>query len=409
MAINDLEFNQLASVLNSIHRQATGVDALTPTDTKEFISMAQATLQTGYDPVMSAISQVLGRTIFAIRPYNRKFAGLQVDNQRWGYITRKINIADKPFIADDRILLTEGSSVDQYIVNKPEILQTNFYGQNVYSKMYTIFKDQLDCAFRNEDEFRQFLSMVTQNASDMIEQAHENTARACVCNFIAGKYSNQNSTENVVHLLTEYNTESGMSPALTSTTVYQPANFKPFMQWVYARVAKLASMMTERSTLFHANVTNFGGTESGGTWTGGVDKTLMRHTPYDKLKVYMLSDYRYKTEAQVLADTYHDNYLRYADVETVNFWQAIKSPDQINVKPVWINAGGEYEDAGSAVSMSDVFGVMFDEDALGYTVMNQWAQATPFNARGGYTNMFYHFTDRYWNDATENGIVLMLD
>ena len=409
MAINDLSFNQLASVLNSIHRQATGVDALTPTNTNEFVSMAQATLQTGYDPVISAISQVLGRTIFAIRPYNRKFAGLQVDNQRWGYITRKINIADKPFIADDRILLTEGQSVDQYIVNKPEILQTNFYGQNVYAKMYTIFKDQLDCAFRNEDEFRQFLSMVTQNASDMIEQAHENTARACVCNFIAGKYSNQNNTENVVHLLTEYNTESGMSPALTSTTVYQPANFKPFMQWVYARIAKLASMMTERSTLFHANVTNFGGTESGGTWTGGVDKTLMRHTPYDKLKVYMLSDYRYKTEAQVLADTYHDNYLRYADVETVNFWQAIQSPDQIDVEPVWINAGGEYEDAGSAVTMSDVFGVMFDEDALGYTVMNQWAQATPFNARGGYTNMFYHFTDRYWNDATENGIVLMLD
>lgn len=407
MAINDLSFNQLASVLNSIHRQATGVDALTPTNTNEFVSMAQATLQTGYDPVISAISQVLGRTIFAIRPYNRKFAGLQVDNQRWGYITRKINIADKPFIADDRILLTEGQSVDQYIVNKPEILQTNFYGQNVYAKMYTIFKDQLDCAFRNEDEFRQFLSMVTQNASDMIEQAHENTARACVCNFIAGKYSKQNNTENVVHLLSEYNTESGLT--LTSTTVYQPANFKPFMQWVYARVAKLASMLTERSTLFHANVTNFGGTESGGTWTGGTDKTLMRHTPYDKLKVYMLSDYRYKTEAQVLADTYHDNYLRYADVETVNYWQAIKSPDQINVKPVWINAGGEYEDAGSAVSMSDVFGIMFDEDALGYTVMNQWAQATPFNARGGYTNMFYHFTDRYWNDATENGIVLMLD
>lgn len=407
MAINDLSFNQLASVLNSIHRQATGLDALTPTNTNEFVSMAQATLRTGYDPVISAVSQVLGRTIFAIRPYNRKFGGIQVDNQKWGYITRKINIADKAFIADDRILLSEGSSIDQYIVNKPEILQTNFYGQNVYAKMYTIFKDQLDCAFRNEDEFRQFLSMVTQNASDMIEQAHENTARATVCNFIAGKYTNQNNTENVVHLLTEYNTETGLT--LTATTVYQPANFKPFMQWVYARVAKLASMLTERSTLFHANVTNFGGTESGGVWTGGTDKTLMRHTPYDKLKVYMLSDYRYKTEAQVLADTYHDNYLRYADVETVNFWQAIESPDQINVKPVWINAGGGYEDAGSAVSMADVFGVMFDEDALGYTVMNQWAQATPFNARGGYTNMFYHFTDRYWNDATENGIVLMLD
>ena len=27
----------------------------------------------------------------------------------------------------------------------------------------------------------------------------------------------------------------------------------------------------------------------------------------------------------------------------------------------------------------------------------------------GYSNIFWHFTDRYWNDFTENGIVLLLD
>ena len=42
MAVNDLSFNQLASVLNSIHRQATGIDALTPTNTNEFTERARA-------------------------------------------------------------------------------------------------------------------------------------------------------------------------------------------------------------------------------------------------------------------------------------------------------------------------------------------------------------------------------
>ena len=59
--------------------------------------------------------------------------------------------------------------------------------------------------------------------------------------------------------------------------------------------------------------------------------------------------------------------------------------------------------------MSKVFGVIFDEDAAGYTVVNQWSASAPFNARGGYTNIFWHSTDRYWNDFTENAVVLLLD
>lgn len=392
MAVNDLTFNQLSTVLNSIVQQATGKQAQQVTNTAEFVSVAQTALETGYDPVLQAISQVLSRTIFSIRPYTRKFGGLMVSNQQFGNIVRKLNIADKDWENDSRFELTDGSSVDMYKVNKPAILQTNFYGANVFEKSLTIFKDQLDCAFSSPEEFGRFVSMTMTNASDMIEQAHENLARATLANFIGGKISGD--TASVIHLLTEYNTITGLETPLTVETVYQPANFKPFMQWVYSRVATLSSLMTERTQKFHINVTG---------------KEISRHTPVNKQKVYLYAPARYQTEAMVLADVYHDNFLRMADNETVNFWQSIDKPDVINVQPVYLQADGTLKTDSSPVNKKGIFGVMFDEEAAGYTVVNQWSAPTPFNVKGGYSNIFWHFTDRYWNDFTENGVVLLLD
>lgn len=392
MAVNDLTFNQLSTVLNSIVQQATGKQAQQVTNTAEFVSVAQTALKTGYDPVLQAISQVLSRTIFSIRPYTRKFGGLMVSNQQFGNIVRKLNIADKDWENDSRFELTDGSSVDMYKVNKPTILQTNFYGANVFEKSLTIFKDQLDCAFSSPEEFGRFVSMTMTNASDMIEQAHENLARATLANFIGGKISGD--TASVIHLLTEYNTITGLETPLTAETVYQPANFKPFMQWVYSRVASLSSLMTERTQKFHINVTG---------------KEISRHTPVSKQKVYLYAPARYQTETMVLADVYHDNFLRMAENETVNFWQSIDKPDEINVQPVYLQTDGTLKTDGSPVNKKGIFGVMFDEEAAGYTVVNQWSAPTPFNVKGGYSNIFWHFTDRYWNDFTENGVVLLLD
>ena len=397
MAINELSFNQLSTVLNSVVQQATGKVAITPTDTSSFVSVAQTALKTGYDPVLNAISQVLSKTIFSIRPYARKFGGLQVTNQQYGNITRKLNISDKDFTEDTRFSLVDGESVDMYTVNKPNILQTNFYGANVFEKQLTIFRDQLDCAFSTPDEFGRFISMVMQNSTDMIEQAHENLARATIGNFIGGKILGD--TPSVIHLLSEYNTMLGLTsettpPAFTTATIYLPANFKPFMQWVYSRIAATSSMMTERTQKFHINVT---------------DHPLSKHTPVNKQKVYLYGPARFQTEAMVLADTYHDNFLRMAENETVNFWQSAATPDTLNVKPVYLLPTGALQTAAEAVNQANVFGVMFDEEAAGYTVVNQWSAPTPFNAKGGYSNIFYHFTDRYWNDFTENGVVLLLD
>ena len=395
MAANEMTFNQISTVLNAIHAQATGTEAPAAVNTAGFVTQAQAVLKTGYDPVLNAVSQVLSRTIFSIRPYSAKFRGMMVSPERYGNHVRKLNIADSAWRDDDRSPLVDGESVDQQIVCKPNILQTNFYGQNVFEKCYTIFKDQLDVAFSSPEELARFVTLTTTNANDMLEQSREELSRMLLCNVIGSKIAaisaGTESAASVIHLLTEYNNATGL--ALTSTTVRQPANFAPFMKWVYARVATVSKMLTERSALFHTNITG---------------KTLMRHTPYDRQRVYLFAPDQYATEAQVLADSYHDNYLKYADHETVSFWQNIQQPDEIIVTPSYLTSAGAVATANE-ITQSNIFGVLLDVETAGFTPVNQWQAPAPFNARGGYTTIWLHETQRHWQDMTENSVVLLLD
>lgn len=389
MSVNTMSFEDASAILNNIRKQVTGeTGTIAPVTTADFVSVATTLLQAGYDPVLNAITQMVSRTIFSIRPYNRKFGGIKMDDEQWGAIVRKLSIADKDFDQDVRFELVDGQSEDMYKVNKPNILTTQFYGQNVYEKNYTIFKDQLDNAFSGPSEFGRFMSMVVQNTLDMIEQAHESIARMTIGNFVAGKVA---ATNSVVHLITEYNSDTGSS--VTSTTVFAPANFGDFCKWMFAKLATLTSLMTERSIEFQMNVTG---------------KEINRHTPYDMQKVYIYAPIMNALKARVLADTFHPEFIDYSDIESVNFWQNIDDPMSLDVIPSYMDTDGSII-TGAEQQISDLVGVIFDRDALGFTTVNEWSATTPLNAKGGYWNTFYHFTERWYNDFTEKGIVLLLD
>lgn len=392
MPANELSINQVSAILNAVVKQATGNTALTAVDGKNFATVAQLPLKIGYDPVISAISQVLSSTIFSIRPYSRKFKGINVSNQKFGNITRKLNIADSDWTDDDRQKLEDGSSIDMYVVKKPTVLQTNFYGANAFQRQTTIFKDQLDVAFSSQEEFGRFISMLMSNVSDMIEQGHESMARMCILNYVGGKLANEDEANNRIHLLSEYNELTGLT--LNNKDVYKPENFPSFMKFVVARIKSISNLMTERSEKFHTNVTG---------------KDIMRHTPLSKQKLYLLAPQQYLTETSVLSDLFNDKYMKMTDLELVNFWQNIDKPSDIDIKPIYMDKTGSLKQPTASIKESNLFGVIFDEEALGYTTVNSWSAPTPFNARGGYHNVFWHYTDRYWNDFTENGVVLLLD
>lgn len=379
-----------ASILNEIVNQATGKNPIDVISTASFTSVATTALELGIDPLLNAISQVLSRTIFSIRPYSRKFKGLYQDNMTFGNHVRKLNIADSDWEKDDRYDLKDGQSVDDQVVSIPKILQTNFYGQNIYQRQITLFRDQLNVALQNEQEFQRFVTMVMTNASDLIEQAHEATARMTLANFIGGKV--KGDTDNVIHLVAKYNNVAGTT--LTTDTVKQPENFVPFMKWATGYIKTVSDWMTERTQKFHINVT---GTE------------ISRHTPYNKQKLYLYSEELNNIDATVMSSIFNDSYLKMADHEKVGFWQNIDNPDGIHVKASYMDNSGSIVTDTEGTATSNIFGVLFDEEAVGITTCGEWSAPSPFNARGGYSNIFWHFNDRYYNDFTENGVVFLLD
>lgn len=388
MAMNDLSIEQVSSILNAIYSQATGDIALANVNTSDFTSVATTTLKTGYDTVSSSISQVLGRTIFSVRPYQAKFKGLEATSQRWGNHTRKLTVVDGQAENNPEYTLIDGTTYSPFVVNKPEILQTNFYGQTTFMRSVTIYDNQLDVAFQDAGQFASFISMVMTNMSDLLENSRELLARGALANFMTGKSAANNG---VIHLVTEYNAVAGTS--LTSTTVRQPANFVPFMKWAYGRIKTLAQLMSERTHAYHINVS---GSE------------VARHTPADKLKLYLYASDINDVEASVLSSVYNDEYLKIADHETVSFWQALQSPDSITATPTYMDTTGALTTPLSSVSLTNVLGVMFDEEAIGVNFFDQ-TTTTDRNGRHRFTNWNFFENQRYWNDFTENGLVLLLN
>ncbi len=405
--MNSMTFSQAATVLTDIVKQATGQEAIAAITTpQDFVAVAQTALKTGYDPVINAISQIWSRTIFSVRDYRTPMDSLMMDMPRYGIALRKLSPVSGEMVDDDRYKypvaydatktgnpLGNGESVDMYAIKKQETLQTNFYGTAVYEQHYTMFRDQFDAAFESADEFSRYNAMCMTERMNDRESYKESIGRGIQANFIGGLLSEGNASR-VIHLLSDYNAATGLS--LTAQSVYQPSNFAPFMRWVYARIKTLSRMFAERSQMFQTVINA---------------KPVLRHTNPENLRIALYAPAMDQMNAMVLSDTYNDNYLQYATYEAINFWQNIEDPDTVNIAPVYTDTTGALKqvEVAEPVEKAGIFGIIHDRDALGYAIVNDWAQPTPFNARGGYWNEFYHSTFKTVSDNTEKACVLLLD
>ena len=391
MAVNELNFAQTSAVIKEVAEQSSGQKVLAPVDTSSFTSVAQLALKSGYDNVMNAISQILSRTIYSSRAYKGEMLSLMGTVERWGNHVRKIAAIDQDPVDDLGQVLTDGQSIDQYVIRKPEVLQTNYYGFTTYEDYVTRFREQMDTAFSGPAEFSRFWGMIMQEITNKHTQWKEGMLKGVLNNFIGGKLLGD--TGNVVHLVTEYNAASGAN--VTSTTVLQPANIRPFVQWMSARMALASDYLENRSELYHVNITG---------------KALKRHTPKNRQKVFMLSKYSTLFRNMVETDLFNPQYLsKFAAVEEVRFWQNDQDPSSIDVTPVYLNANGSLTNSETAATTSVLVGAIIDDEAVMACPKVESLDVTPMNARGRYWNLWWNNQYRYWNDFTENGIVFLLD
>lgn len=406
MAMNTMSISQASTVLNSIVQQAGNRIALTPITTpQDFISVAKTALETGYDPIINAISQVWSRTVFAVRDYDKRILGsLYMDLPRYGNAVRKLSPIARDMIDDDSYLwpvaydagqtppLGDGQSVDHYTIYKQQVQQVNFYGTAVYEQAYTIFKDQFDTAFSSMDEFVRFNAMNLTERNNEKTQYEENLARGLQANLIASLID-EADTYRVRHVLTEYNTACGFVTPLDAQTVMQPGNFEGFVRWLYAEISNIVRLMGERSNMFQTIINS---------------QNVLRHSSPENIRVAILSPFMDYINSMVLATTFHNDYMKLPVYEAINFWQSIQNPSSVSMTPVYTGTTGAVA-SSSAVAQTGVIGVIHDRDAIGYTITNPVSAVTPLNAKGLYWDEYYHARFKTVYDNTEKAVVLVLD
>ena len=136
---------------------------------------------------------------------------------------------------------------------------------------------------------------------------------------------------------------------------------------------------------------------------------IPRHSPRQYQRMVIFSPEYRRIENSALANTWHEDYVKgFEAFEAVNFFQNPDHPNQVKATPSVIDGNGEFY-KGASTTVSNIFGMIFDRDAIGQTNINQWSQATPMNPRGGYSNLYFHRTLRWYNDFTENAALFLLD
>ena len=167
--------------------------------------------------------------------------------------------------------------------------------------------------------------------------------------------------------------------------------------------------MGERTQMYHTNLT----IDANSATAKGLDATsvegLTRFTRPSDMHCYMLTEVNELIRSLVLSSTFNEDLLSMMDYDTINFWQDPKNPASINATVTAFNENTGAVQNNLTADIDNVVGVIFDRDAMGVTLMNEATYQTPFNARGRYTNQWFHRAVKWWNDFTENSVVLVMD
>ena len=408
------------ALINAVYDAATGQDGnLTAVDTSSFISVGESILRTGTENTLNALSLVLGRTFMAVRPYEAKLriintldSGLYANRVRKiSYYSRRASASgafNTDLYTNHAMGFDNGSNpagtppVAQSLPtmweqNQPIPMEFNFGGSSVWDDWTTIYKWQLQQAFKSEGEFVDFVAGIMTEKGNDIESEKEAFNRATLLNFMAGIYDLNSVTGGAIDMVAAFNTKMGTS---YTGTQLRSTYLKEFTMFVVSFIRLLSDTLENRSKKYHWSPTKT---------IDGVSYELLRHTPKSKQKLLLYKPFLYDMEAMVMPEIFNDEYLKIENFEGVTFWQDELKPAGISITPAIPDTSDPTQQIqGTAVALDYVLGVLYDEDAMMVDYQLDDTITTPIEARKAYSNVFWHFRRNAINDFTENAILLYM-
>lgn len=386
-----LTAKQIYTIVNEVANQAMGGTNIDVIDNPGLIALGNTVLGSNdtANNFINALTDRIGRTIVSFRAYHSHFPDFERDAIEWGNILQKLKIGMPEAESDDSYNLKDGTSVDQYKINKAKVNQMLFSSEAPWQTHITVHLDELEKAFVDSTAMGTFISGMFGEVQNRIELAMENLSMDCVNNYIAELIKRKTSNPNrVINLVTLYKDASGVDHTTEPLNALDDEEFLKFTVRTINRISSTMEYMTK-------------GVFNNAEGTGEV---YTRHTPKSEQRMMLFIDMVNALKTNINSKAFNMEQVA-IDIpfQTVPFWQSIKEPAGLNITPASEGPGVK-----QPIVQSEVMGILYDREAMGTFKKKYSSLTSPINAAGKYYNVFYHMITMFYNDLTENAVVFLL-
>lgn len=391
-----LTANQIFTIVNEVASQAMG-SSISVIDNAGLIALGDTVL--GSDSTknnfINALTDRIGRTIVSFREYHSHFPDFERDSIEWGNILQKLKIGMPDAEKDDSYDLVNGTSVDQYKINKPAVNQLLFTTETPWQTHITVHLDALEKAFLSTDSMGIFISSMFGEVQNRIELAMENLSMDCVNNYIAEVVNRKTQRpKRVVNLITEYMDKTGVDHTAEPLKALDDEHF---LKYVVRRINSLSTIFEYMNKSAFTDIGIFPDSIK----PVSAREIYTRHTPKSEQRMMLFIDMVNALKTNINSKAFNMEQVA-IDIpfKTVPFWQSMDSPSEIKLKLA--------SSSNNEVKQELVMGILYDREAMGTFKKKYTSLTSPINAAGKYYNVFYHMITMYYNDLTENAVVFLL-
>ena len=369
-----MEIKQVYQFVNTAASEVIGDSVVVAEDLSNVVDVGTAIFNaSAFDAYVKSLVNHIGKVIFVNRPYRGSAPSVLMDAWEYGSVVEKIHSEMPDAVENESWDLVDGQSYDPHVFHQPVAEAKFFNKMTTFEIEASITERQVKQSFSSATQLNAFVSMIFNEIEKAMTVRTDALIMRTINNMIVETVKDNNANR-AVNLLTKYNQQYGQTLTADKAIVNPD-----FIRYAAYQIALYTDRLTRMSTLF-----NVGGKQ--------------RFTPKDLQHIVMLSEFRAAADVFLQSGTFHDEYTKLVNAETVPFWQgsgtdyAFTSTGSINAKP----ASG-----GDAKEITGVLGCIFARDALGVMNNNQRV-TTQWNAKAEFTNYFYKKDARYFNDLNEN-------
>ena len=396
-----MEMKQIAEFTNTVIQETLGETAVIQEDLSNVVDIGTEIFNNNaFDAYVKTLINHIGKVVFVDRPYAGSAPSVLMDGWEYGSVLEKISSEMPTAVENPSWNLVDGQSYDPHVFNQPKASAKFFNKRTTFEIDRSITELQVKQSFSNAQQLNAFISMLLNETEKALTVRMDSLIMRTINNMILETVLDSfpastpgtspdltgGTTVKAVNLLYMYNQRFGKT-LTADEAMTEPA----FIRFAAFQIGLYSDRMTRMSALF-----NVGG--------------MQRFTPRDLQHIVYLSEFVRAADIYLQSDTFHDNFTRITDGESIPYWQgsgtdyALASTGHINGIPV-SEAGKE---TPTPVVVKNVLAVIFDRDALGVANFDRRV-TTQYNAKAEFTNYFYKQDAGYFNDLNENFVVFFAE